>query len=81
MYIYNRINRFQVSQAAAAAQPRPSSFGYKIDRHSVKKNNKKKTVRVGGSPILAVAVNKRKLKPLTKRNIEYLTELGFKVNN
>lgn len=70
MYIYNRINRFQ-----GGGQP-TASFGYKISHQKPFSVIKKRLARVfTPKPIC----RKFKLKPLTKQNIQFLTELGFKV--
>lgn len=77
MYIYNRINRF-----LAGAPPHFNQFtfrgssnnnknGYKIKRRKPSKNIKSASVRV----------SRPKLKSLTKKNIEFLKNLGYKVIN
>lgn len=66
MYIYNRISRFQGGE-----QP---LVGYKIKRHTPIKIIRNKPAVESGS-----ITPSDKLKPLTKQNTEFLTQLGYKV--
>lgn len=77
MYIYNRINRFQVGEPLR----RFGIDSYKIKRSKPINNIKIKSVHVLGSKLRSATGNRRILKPLTKENIEFLTQLGYKVKN
>lgn len=73
MYIYNRINRFQSGEIPRSHHP-ITSAAYKIKRNNSGGIIRKKPVRASRS-----IVHKHKLKPLTKQNIEFLSQLGYKV--
>lgn len=83
MYIYNRISRFQGRESATTSPlhrylPANHKNGYKIKQR--KANNDIKIKSVGVSRPKSSARSK-KIKPLTKKNIEFLTELGYKLIN
>lgn len=72
MYIYNQLNRFH-------GESQLLGNDYKINGRKSKKNIKNKPLAVSGSG--AAFVNKRKLRRLTKKNITFLTNLGYTVKN
>lgn len=74
MYLYNRIKRFQ---GGKLPRLHPAlSAAYKIKRNNSGNVIKNKPTRVSRS-----ILRKNKLKPLTKQNIAFLSQLGYKVLN
>lgn len=95
MYIYNQFGRFlgglphllfqhqqQQQQTKLGKGGITGGHKYKITRRKASNSIKTKPVGVTRPTTSSVVTGKRfkkKLKPLTKRNIEFLTELGYKV--